>query len=147
MNSSINNDDMSTSIEDLLQSVPADSEPGASGRGVDVIQDKDLTRPAARDTVNNKLTSGDTANDVDSEKHLLDAVPGYRYHPDEQNNLIRDAIIVMCLFWVFSSPFLYQQVNNLVNVIQPNGVPAPQGLLLHGTISGLCYYIIQKFLL
>lgn len=63
------------------------------------------------------------------------------------SSLLRDSIIVVCIFWVFASPFMYQQVNNFMTVLQPNGLPAQQGLLLHGVVSGLVYFLSQKFLL
>lgn len=133
MSSSYENDDMSTSIEDLMSSVPVNNQQEQSPP--DVIQDKDLKNSPTLEPALKQVTVSSYSEDNDSTS-LSPA-----------QNLIRDAIIVMCVFWVFSSPFLYQQVNNLVNVLQPNGVPAPQGLLLHGTIAGLCYYLVQKFLL
>lgn len=60
----------------------------------------------------------------------------------------RDAIVVVCLFWILSSPFVYQQVNQFVTVLSTEGVPAPNatGLFLHGMLCGLLYYFSQKYL-
>ena len=82
----------------------------------DVIQDKDLKNSPALEPALKQVTVSSYSEDNDSTS-LSPA-----------QNLVRDAIIVMCVFWVLSSPFLYQQVNNLVNVLQPNGVPAAQAL-------------------
>lgn len=133
MSTSYENDDMSTSIEELMSSVPVSNQLEQSPP--DVIQDKDIKNSSTHENPLKQVTVSTPSEDIDS----ISSPP--------TQNLIRDAIIVMCVFWVFSSPFLYQQVNNLVNVLQPNGVPAAQGLLLHGTIAGLCYYLVQKFLL
>lgn len=62
---------------------------------------------------------------------------------------LRDAIIVVCLFWMLSSPFIYKQMNQFITVTEvctdlgpPNGI----GLFIHGLLCGLLYFLSQKYL-
>lgn len=59
---------------------------------------------------------------------------------------LRDAVIVVCVFWIFSSPIVYEQVNSLVSVLQDSGLPSHQGLVLHGLVAGLVFYLTKTFL-
>ena len=68
---------------------------------------------------------------------------------NQQQTFNRDAIIVVCLFWMLSSPFIYKQMNQFITVTEvctdigpPNGV----GLFIHGVLCGLLYYLSQKYL-
>ena len=60
---------------------------------------------------------------------------------------IRGAITAALLFYIISSPFVYQLTNNLLGSIigrtSEGGCPTNTGLILHSSVYGLIVYYLM----
>ena len=60
---------------------------------------------------------------------------------------VNGAITAALLFYVFSSPFVYQLTNNMLGSVigrtSEGGCPTNIGLILHSTVYGLIVYYLM----